>query len=122
MTEGNIVTDGQLQVENLKAVLDSDELGASMPCIVMVVDEDATLSRLMVEGIEGERNIHRCIMPMLGCALGELAKRAMCSEPEALSVVGRFFGLSREKNVTVATLEALKNALSGGEEMEGEDA
>lgn len=102
MTTNNIITDdGQLQVESLKAALENEIQAASQPCIVLVVDEGVTFARLFLQGIEGERNTNRCIMPLLGAALAELAKRVMNEEPEALAVMGKYFGLSRMKGANM---------------------
>ena len=99
MTTNNIISDdGQLQVESLKAALENEIQAASQPCIVLVVDEDVTFARLFLQGLEGVRNTNRCIMPLLGAALAELAKRAMSEEPEALADMGKYFGLSRMKS------------------------
>lgn len=113
-----LVVDGQLQVESLKAALENEIQAASQPCIVLVVDEGVTLARLFLQGIEGKRNTNRCIMPMLGGALAELAKRAMDEEPDALAVMGKYFGLGREKKQQKAVLAALMPALGIKEEGE----
>ncbi len=97
--ETELVKDGQLQVESLKTVLDNDALTTAAPCIVLVVDEDATTARLFLDGFADEaRSVNRCLMPLLGAALSELARQAMCNDPEALAVVGKFFGRERAKN------------------------
>lgn len=98
MTDTELVKDGQLQVESLKTVLDNDALTTAAPCIVLVVDEDSTMGRLFMHGFEDEaRSVNRCLMPLLGAALSELARQAMSNDPEALAVVGKFFGRERAK-------------------------
>ena len=118
MTTNNIISDdGQLQVESLKAALENEIQAASQPCIVLVVDENVTFARLFLQGIKGERNTNRCIMPLLGAALAELAKHAMDEEPETLAVMGKYFGLGREKK---ASLSELLAAFAEVENKEGE--
>ena len=112
-----LVVDGQLQVESLKAALENEIQAASQPCIVLVVDEGVTLTRLFMKGITGEKNTNRCIMPLLAGALAELSKRVMCEEPEALAVMGKYFGLGREKK---ASLSELLAAFAEVENKEGE--
>ncbi len=114
--EQELVKDGQFQVENLKTVLDNDELTTASPCIVLVVDEDATMARLFLHGFKDEqRSVNRCLMPLLGGALAELARQAMCNDPEALAVVGKFFGRDRAKDRALNSLGGLLAALEGKE-------
>ena len=114
--EHELVKDGQLQVENLKTVLGNDELTTASPCIVVVVDEAATMARLFLHGFVNEAgSVNRCLMPLLGGALAELARLAMCNDPEALAVVGKFFGRERAKNRARNSLGGLLAALEGKE-------
>lgn len=114
--EHELVKDGQLQVENLKTVLGNDELTTASPCIVVVVDEDATMARLFLHGFVNEAaSVNRCLMPLLGGALAELARLAMCNDPEALAVVGKFFGRERAKNRFRNSLGGLLDSLVGKE-------
>ena len=116
MTVEQLVKDGQLQVESLKAVLGNDKLTTASPCIVLVVDEDATMARLFMHGFVDEAiSLNRCLMPLLGAALAELARLAMCKDPEALAVVGKFLGRERAKNRTRNSLGGLLAALGGKE-------
>ena len=115
MTVEQLVKDGQLQVESLKAVLGRDELRASKPCIVLVVDEDVTMTRLFMDGFEGERNTNRCIMPLLGGALAEFAKRAMQEDAAGLEAMGKFFALGRKGRALNGGIGALLAALDGKE-------
>jgi len=114
--EQELVKNGQLQVESLKTVLDNDALTTASPCIVLVVDEDATMARLFLHGFKDEqRSVNRCLMPLLGAALAELARQAMCNDPEALAVVGKFFGRERAKNRARNSLGGLLASLVGKE-------
>lgn len=114
--EQELVKDGQLQVESLKTVLGNDELTTASPCIVLVVDEDVTMGRLFLHGFKDEqRSVNRCLMPLLGAALAELARQAMCNDPEALAVVGKFFGRERAKNRARNSLGGLLDSLVGKE-------
>ena len=113
MTVEQLVKDGQLQCDVLEAVLDMGELKDSQPCIVLVVREDSTQCRMMLDGLGNNSN--RCIMPMLGTALSEIASRAMWEDPEALAVMGRFFGLFKERRATKGKLDEMLTALNGKE-------
>lgn len=114
--EQELVKDGQFQVGNLKTVLHNDALTTASPCIVLVVDEDATMARLFLHGFVNEAtSINRCLMPLLGAALAELARQAMCNDPEALAVVGKFFGRERAKNRARNSLGGLLASLVGKE-------
>lgn len=114
--EHELVKDGQLQVESLKTVLDNDKLTTASPCIVLVVDEDATMARIFLHGFKDEqRSVNRCLMPLLGGALAELARQAMCNDPEALAVVGKFFGRERAKDRARNSLGGLLASLVGKE-------
>ena len=114
--EQELVKDGQLQCDALGAVLGDDGLTASKPCIVLVVDEDTTMARLFLHGFVNEAtSINRCLMPLLGAALAELARQAMCNDPEALAVVGKFFGRERAKNWARNSLGGLLADLEGKE-------
>lgn len=114
--ETKLVKDGQFQVESLKTVLGNDELTTTAPAIVLVVEEATTMTRLFLHGFENEASsVNRCLMPLLGAALCELAKQAMCRTPEALAVVGKFFGLGHAKNRARNSLGGLLDSLVGKE-------
>lgn len=115
MTVEQLVKDGQLQCDALGAVLDDDGLTASKPCIVLVVDEEYCQCRLLLGALAGREDSNSHLMPLLGIALSEFAARVMREEPEALAMMGRFYGLRHERRGAEKGLEALLAALEGKE-------
>lgn len=115
MTVERLVKDGQLQCDALGAVLDDDGLTASKPCIVLVVDEEQCQCRLLLDALAGRVDYNSHLMPLLGVALSEFAARVMKEEPEALAMMGRFYGLSHERRGAKKGLAALLEVLGGKE-------
>lgn len=124
MTVEQLVKDGQLQVESLKAVVSKDGMRLNRPGIVLVADGDSTMALHCIAGCE-PGTWGSVLWPMVGCALAELLKRAKEHDAEAWAVVARYFVLSQdEEEAHVKTVrvqasakefEALLAALEGKE-------
>lgn len=113
--EHELVKDGQLQVESLKAVLEDAALDKAG--VVLVADSEHTVARSCVEGCT-LNSWGSVLWPMVGCAVAELVKRAKDHDAEAWAVVARYFVLSGQpevKAVKVGSLDEFLKVLGGKE-------
>lgn len=118
--EQELVKDGQLQVESLKAVVSKDGMRLDTPGIVLVADGNSTMALHSVAGCE-PGTWGSVLWPMVGGALAELLKRAKDHDAEAWAVVARYFVLSAQEEgvkavrVKAEDFGALLAALEGKE-------
>lgn len=118
--EHELVKDGQLQVESLKAVLEDAALDKAG--VVLVADSKHTVARSCVEGCT-LNSWGSVLWPMVGCAVAELVKRAKDHDAEAWAVVARYFVLSGQPDVKAVKVGSLDEFLKvlGGKEAESDE-
>lgn len=118
--EHELVKDGQLQVESLKAVLEDAALDKAG--VVLVADSQHTVARSCVEGCT-LNSWGSVLWPMVGCAVAELVKRAKDHDAEAWAVVARYFVLSGQPEVKAVKVGSLDEFLKvlGGKEAESDE-
>lgn len=128
MTVEQLVKDGQLQVESLKAVLSKDGMQLDRAGVVLVADVGANMALHGTVGCE-VGTWGSVLWPMVGGALGELLRRAKAHDADAWAVIAQYFVLSHEDDeepkvkavgVKVKDFGALLAAL-GKSEQEGDE-